>query len=185
MNTRENYVPKDAIKHFHESGIEVYFFESHGRLCAVGFAGKQVKPRLYHYYQDADTRIKRVSQWIEAQQKNIEEKKNRKDRKTAEKRAFIDALKPGSILSGSWGYEQTNVEFYIVLAVKGVIVTLQELGHIETNHYGHGMACDVMPNIDVRGETITCRVGSHRIKVNSSISLGLWDGKKQYKSWYA
>ena len=42
-------------------------------------------------------------------------------------------LVPGLILYSSWGYDQTNIDFYIVTAVKGQFATLCEIAAPETS----------------------------------------------------
>jgi hypothetical protein len=37
------------------------------------------------------------------------------------------ALVPGLILYSSWGYDQTNIDFYIVLSVSGTFAKVQEI----------------------------------------------------------
>jgi hypothetical protein len=37
------------------------------------------------------------------------------------------SLVPGLILYSSWGYDQTNIDFYIVVSVKGQFATVQEI----------------------------------------------------------
>lgn len=100
---------------------------------------------------------------------------------------FLSKLAPGVILYDSWGYEQTNVEFYIVREIKGTKVKIQELGHTSEHRDEMScMSCYVMPDIhNPIGEVIEKTVKGSRIRICSSISLGLWDGEKKYKSWYA
>lgn len=104
-------------------------------------------------------------------------------------------IKVGDILEDSWGYEQTNVEFYMVTKIVSACkIEIVELGHIQSNHEAHGMACDVMPDTNRRiGEPIQKIVSQSswekrdnrwHVKINDSISLTAWDGRPCYCSWY-
>jgi hypothetical protein len=108
----------------------------------------------------------------------------REERKNSAKK-FLDALKPGVILSDSWGYEQTNVEFYIVIEVTGSKVKLQELGHRQEGEATSWASCHVMPDVENKhGPVIEKTVRGAGISIESSITLTLWNGKPCYKSWY-
>lgn len=118
-----------------------------------------------------------------------ERKIERKQSRQAQINKFRVQLVPGEILTDSWGYEQTNVEFYEILKVnaKGTKITIRELAHktVEGSEYGHGMACEVLPAIGCYvGEPEEKRVNSDNIKICESIRLSLWDGRPKYKSWY-
>ena len=104
-------------------------------------------------------------------------------------------IKVGDILEDSWGYEQTNVEFYMVTKIISACkIEIVELGHIQSNHESHGMACDVIPDTNRRiGEPIQKMVsqsswekrdGSWHVKINDCVSLTAWNGRPCYCSWY-
>ena len=112
-------------------------------------------------------------------------KELRKLQRQNAKLKFIQALKPGVILYDSWGYEQTNVDFYKVLSIKGNKVTIQEIGHKQDGESTGSMSCYVLPDeTSLIGEPLIKIVASDRININQSVSLRLWDGSRKYKSWY-
>jgi hypothetical protein len=53
---------------------------------------------------------------------------------------------PGTILDYHWGYEQTNVEFFQVLARTGDWVTVQKMTAIETSDGPTSMTGRVIPS---------------------------------------
>jgi hypothetical protein len=62
-----------------------------------------------------------------------------------------EPVKAGSIFSASWGYDQTNVDFYEVVKVSpsGKTVTLQEVGqHRQTS--GHEPSDRVVPDRTIK-----------------------------------
>ena len=104
-------------------------------------------------------------------------------------------IKAGDILYDSWGYEQTNVEFYLVTKIISACkIEIVELGHIRSDYENHGMACNVMPDPENRiGEPLQKMVSqsswekkycSWHVKISESISLAAWDGQPKYCSWY-
>lgn len=104
-------------------------------------------------------------------------------------------IKAGDILQDSWGYEQTNVEFYLVTKIISACkIEIVELGHTEVRS-DSAMSGYVMPDTDRRiGDPIQKIVsqsswekqdGSWHIKINSCVSLTPWDGQACFQSsWY-
>lgn len=96
----------------------------------------------------------------------------------------------GKIFVSSWGYDQTNIDYFIVKDVtpSGASVKIQRLGNkrVETLN---SMSEHVVPNVDVvRGEVMTKRLSPFRdtfcLKINSFASAFVWDGKPLYQSHY-
>ncbi len=91
----------------------------------------------------------------------------------------------GMILYTSWGWEQTNVDFYEVVAVKGASVKVREIGG---RCVGGGRGSDQVvatPGAFIGAET-THRIGkSHdgtlSIKIDDHHAW-VWDGKPQYQT---
>ena len=104
-------------------------------------------------------------------------------------------IKAGDILEDSWGYEQTNVEFYLVTKIISACkIEIVELGHTEVESES-SMSGYVMPDKNRRiGEpvqkivsqsSLEKRDGSWHVKINDSISLSAWDGRPCFQSsWY-
>lgn len=104
-------------------------------------------------------------------------------------------IKVGDILEDSWGHEQTNVEFYMVTKIISACkIEIVKLGHIQSNHESHGMACDVMPDKDrpigdpiqkvVSQSSLEKRDSGWHVKISECISLTAWNGRPCYCSWY-
>ncbi len=138
-------------------------------------------------------------------------KEQRKRAKQEARKRFQNPYKVGDILHHSWGYDQTNCDFYQVVEVKPASVVLKKIG-TKTVPGSEGFMCEsLMPEKDAfitKGTqaltkddrditpdnlTITKKVS---FSVNSDGSLkyyiptpygwcDLWDGNKKYSSWYA
>lgn len=94
-------------------------------------------------------------------------------------------MKAGDVLNTSWGYDQTNVEFYLVTEVKGVTVTLQEVA--QTYVKEGNMSGEVMPVLESKiGEPFKKRISAGGyVKTDRSCYASLWSGRPCYTSNYA
>lgn len=94
----------------------------------------------------------------------------------------------GDIFYGSWGYDQTNVNFYEVTGLTGASVRIREVGQVQVGDSGPSES--VMPDKgNYIGPEMTKRLksgyqGSAAIKVNDVISAWAWDGKPKHRTGY-
>jgi len=152
------------------------------KLLAIAFQGKQSKPLWHYSFRNESDRNSRIKQTIESRQKTLEMKKQRQE----EKKNFQHGLEKGSILYSSWGYDQTNVNFYEVTDVKGKQVILRPIKQRvvkEDAYYEqvvpapgqfNGPAIRRTPSPGYRGGA--------SVKINSSQRASLWDGKPKQQS---
>ncbi len=185
--TRDFYIPKTPTRVFTRSELNaiVYFVEVHGKLCALGFSGKRHKPDFNYSFKTEDHRIEYVAKYFLGLKANMARKNDYKESRKANAKSFLNSLKPGAILYASWGYEQTNIDFYKVLEVKGSKVLLVDCPCVSQE--ATGWASDKV----VAGEPSPEAVpfwknvrGSH-IKISSCQSLSIYDGHPLHRSWYA
>ena len=97
------------------------------------------------------------------------------------------SLQIGSILYSSWGYEQTNIDFYEVTKLIGkCTVEIREIAQtLETHDYNN--LCGTTRPIanDYAGQPMKKRVNEHnRVKINSCQSARIWGGEELYYSSY-
>lgn len=93
--------------------------------------------------------------------------------------------KLGDIVYSSWGYEQTNINFYTVSHVTPSTVTLWPLSKTRT-YTGH-MTGTVVPAGEIlSGKAIRRKAsGDNAIRVSDFEYAHLWDGKPKHFSEYA
>ena len=141
---------------------------------------------------------------------NTYTQERRQARKDAKAR-YINPFKEGDILHHSWGYDQTNCDFYQVVVVKKASVVLRPIGSKGVEESDGFMSQSVMPVKDAFIEkghhaltkyseaitpdnpTITKLVqfyvnpdGSLRYFIPTPYGwCDAWDGKPEYSSWYA
>lgn len=93
----------------------------------------------------------------------------------------------GQILFSSWGYDQTNVDFYQVIEVKNGFAIVQKMESIPQDQ--GGMTGRMMPGVLIPGAPKIRRkiknYGKDVIRIESYASAAAWDGKPKYYSSYA
>ncbi len=178
-------------KEEYAAGYMVVYLSDAPMITATIYLGKSKKPYKNYRFPSLEKRseyIQKMAQNVAANRlADLEYKvKAKADRKEGAIK-FKAQLKPGVILQGSYGYEQTNQHFYEVIAVKGASVTIRELIHREIEQCSWASAYVVAATGENRfhGEEKTYRVVGRGIKIHSSMTVTIWDGEKCYSSWYA
>jgi hypothetical protein len=108
----------------------------------------------------------------------------------------IKALKAGAILKSSCGYDQTNVDFYVVTkgATVGKMIEIQQINsHIESVPGQPSMSgratvhkVDGQVQLAQNSKPMKKKLNEQgRVKVRSFAWARLWDGEAAYVSWYA
>ena len=145
-----------------------YLYENvNGKPCVVGYAGR-AKKRAFNY---------RYNSLEQAQEKILTFMAARSERQKAGKRTTNDrTLEVGDVLSASWGYEQTNIDYYMVVGLIGKsTVEVVEIGkHVEQGKISMTGTCS--PDITkIIGKPIKRRANGDSIKINSSV----WPSKME------
>src|SRR5262245_52919694 len=110
------YIPQNATCILeHTNGSAAYAYERAGTLYAITFWGSSSKAFEHYRYRNEAERNQAIWKFREL----VETSVSRKTAQATEKRAAVNTLKVGDILSTCWGYDQTNVEFYIVTRTVG------------------------------------------------------------------
>ena len=187
---RKHFIPKGAIKVVPKDiPAEVYIYERRGVPCALVFAGKQQRPGLHVQYATPTRREQAVREYL----RNPAKVKAYRDEQAAKRKGFVHGYKVGAVLHYSWGYEQTNCEFFQIIATTPGTITMREIAQKAEpgSQISHGMAENrlAVPNrFHDKSEPITKRVqysesgpGSVPMKHGRA---GLWDGRPRYCSWY-
>ena len=100
-------------------GIVVFeHTESDGHVTRRGFSGKRMKEDFYYLFQSVEHADSFVHRWTEERRRDAELKAKRKA-ELAIKMAQPHKLKAGDVLYCSWGWEQTNIDYFEVTALVG------------------------------------------------------------------
>ena len=176
LQKREAIIPAGSIKiQDKRSSAVVYLFTHHNRLCAMAFDGRKFKPVFKFGFLSEKAREERVTRYFERVRHSEEFDKARKAKKAAPHN-----LELGHVFYSMWGYEQTNINFYQVIEIKGTkTVVLRELKQIR-NATGdmQGTCAPALNDFCDHSQPIMRRVGADkRVKISDCQSGRLWDGK--------
>lgn len=107
------------------SDAVVYVYERNGIPYAAAFHGKAAKPDWHFRFRSVEARTKRIAEHFAGRKSSLEFKAGLK----AERKAKGHGLAVGDILRSSWGYDQTNIDYYEVTAIIGrTMVEIRKIG---------------------------------------------------------
>jgi len=101
---------------------------------------------------------------------------------------FSEKMEPGAVLSSSWGYDQTNYDFYVVVKMSATSIWLQKIKQDSSDYNGQYMTSVENP---VLGEYLVGAPmrrkynGGNWVNINSYAGARLWDGKPKNATHYA
>ena len=180
---RLSYIPS----HLHGSeplrpegtDLEIWQWEENGRPYATAFQGKARKPLWDYWFSSVQSRNERIESTIQCRKEYLARKEAEKETR----RAFRHDFKVGDFLSCSWGYDQTNVDFYEVVGVpSGKSIKIRRVGcrvarESQTAEYVEPVAGKFLDD-----KPATKRVNEFGIRINSFSSARKWDGSPCYRT---
>ena len=156
----------------------------------IGYTGKSAKHNAFYRYRSIQQRDEAIGTYLKQVKSIADYREQRKTNKVLQS----NPVKPSDVFYTSWGYDQTNVEFYQVTEVKGLFVWIRQIrgSHVEGSE---GFMCAnvvAVPDSFVENaETIKKRVLTYDggksvyLKISDSANAWVWDGRPKYSSWYA
>jgi len=153
------------------SGVELYIDADNNSLIA--FKGRKVKPVIYGRYPSFERMIYARDRFINDVNEDSERRRLKK--------SWVHDVKVGDVFRASWGYEQTNVDYYEVVKLVGkTMVEVLEIDRDIKHTDDMQGACIPMPGyysnndimrLKVKGATspepylkVSCCANAHRIK---------------------
>ena len=154
---------------------------------------------LFNYrFKSPERMAEYCSEWIERVEKNINSENERKAIKKEAQKNMNHNFVEGSIIYNSWGYDQTNIDFYQIVEVKPKSVIIREIASSYVKGSEGFMCANVKPIKDYFvGEPILKKIVtsvnySGNITYNISAKFGCFcnfieskEEKGVYSSWYA
>lgn len=124
MNTTR-YIPENStpITNTLGSAIVYTYTAKDGKPAGIAYIGKSAKKQWHYRFTNEAQRDAQIARLFE----NVKAQDDYKASRKAEKQNFKHSLKVGDVLHSSWGYEQTNVEFYQIVATTKKTVTFREI----------------------------------------------------------
>jgi hypothetical protein len=189
MKTIERIAPAGYLTCYLKGVDTVVFYRvlPDGHVCAAGYAGRATNPTFNYSFRTAARFAEYLREFRDGRLQSIARKAERK----ATRDAFVHNLAIGDVLKSSWGYEQTNVDYYEVTKVCGKHVEVKSIGkHYEETAGNMSGRCYPLPGTTT-GEATRHLVGSgNSIKVRkwgcyaSKITPRVIAGAKIYDSAY-
>ena len=205
QTTTENTLHAEIVNDFLKFGLKLEIGENVRGVTAkcikdapksrIGF-----KTLFYYRFSTDAQRIKYLGEYLDKEKKIVERKETEKQTKRDLNKNFAasDFYKVGDFVYNTWGYEQTNIEFYQVLEVKNKSLIVREVYQEteENSTYSHGMACNVLPKKDDfikdnKEFMLRLKIREWDNKINCVICnpksyyhFVKYDGRPKYKSWY-
>jgi hypothetical protein len=179
---RVSFAGAGASLVFADEALGLQAFEMVGKDGAVygmAFSGMRCKPDYHYRFKSAEAASAHREKWAAGKRSSYEAKKGRAAARREGLRDAGKRLAAGDVLVASWGYEQTNYDYYQVTRVFGVrSVEIRELAQQAADDSALSMAGDCVPvKGSFIGEPMVKRVDEcGRVKVRNS---GVWASKKE------
>lgn len=117
-------------------GAEVWLIASTARagaLAVIAYAGKRTKHDAHYTMRDRAQALQWAGEYMGKQQAAAQRQADQRAENAA-KRAAGHKLKPGDVLRCSWGYDQTNIDYYEVTRLIGArMVEIRKIGAESVN----------------------------------------------------
>jgi hypothetical protein len=163
---KQRYIPQGytLIAKDERFGFEVYQSNS-PRIVAMAFGGKRTKPDWHFQFKD-ETRLKAK---IEETLQGFMEWNERKAKYKAE-RTKPHNVQVGDIFRASWGYDQTNIDFYECTKVIGSTIEICEIAQMSKDNgfmtgecvpsQGHYIGKPMRKRVSMSGDTPSVKIYS-------------------------
>lgn len=181
VGMRSTYLPKHLrgtppTEDPEGTDMAIWFWEEGGKYLALAFQGNQSKPIVYNSFRDDGQRKRYVDSFVESRKRSIQMKEEARKKR----REFSHDLKVGDIVYTSWGYDQTNIDFFQVVEVKGKSAVIREIGAKTVRD--DGPYTEVVAVKDAfKGPPMVKVVGPNGMKVDNHYTYK-WDGKPVYQT---
>ena len=177
----EFFTKKSESVENYKDQILIFEYTSNGFPCVAIF-GKRDKKSSYHYSFNNESQR---DEFILQRKKSADNDAERAEISLKKGIEQAEKMTVGTILYSDWGYEQTNIDFYVIVDRVGITVTLQQIGGVRK--YSSDMSGTVTPDIDKKiGEPFKKRINKYGcISLESYSSAYIYDGKPKMFSTYA
>jgi hypothetical protein len=145
----------------------------------------------WHFrFRSVEQREAKIAEFKSDEEAKVEARADKIAANRTAREEFVNPYKPGDVFCYSWGWEQTNVEWFECVAVGPKSVTLRPIDSTLTTREGHSdMSGFSEPKPgNFSGEpfrvNIQIRDGCHWLPARHG-NYSPWNGKRHYVSWYA
>ena len=140
----------------------------------VAYSGRRMKPDFYYRFRSLAEATSYVEKWASGQYNHVLEKQERKERKKELNKQAQELVSVGDVFKASWGYEQTNIDYYQVVGMTGKrTVQLRKIaGEMVERSYGdHGRKVPLLN--EFIGEAFSRQLSVSQWSKNDKVSVNV------------
>lgn len=127
---RKFYIPKTAkqIDAFGTDAAVYVYDENHNRpiFGALAFHGKANKPDWHYTFKTEERRAQYIADYLKGRKERAERMATRRQAR----KDWVCPYKVGDIFRTSWGYDQTNIEYFELIEIRGKVGILREIAQM-------------------------------------------------------
>lgn len=179
-------------------GVEVFYCLTTNK--AVCYLGKSLKSFWHYRFPSTTAMLDKIEKTVNNYVLNKQNEKDKKNKITEAQKKLVakDHFQIGDIILNSWGYDQTNIDYYQIIEVKNKMIVAKAIHQTFLKSEGlSSLASYVMPdkdNFSQNGEVLNLKLKytfwNNALEVTicnpkSFFYFKKWDGEKNYCSWYA
>lgn len=176
LSTHKDY--EKAEQHYTNlTDEEAIVFVHKQKMIATAFSGKKATQDWSYRFRDEKERRKYIQDYFVKCKQSQELKIERAAARIKKKKEFFASIKEGDIFVDSWGYDQTNIDYYVVTKKLKASIKIKQIG--KNVEYGEFSTNKVTPNplhFLSSGEEMTKIPQDGYIKINGYRYAVLWDG---------
>lgn len=181
---RTRYIPEGATRINGinpELKLEIYTYERDGVPIAIAYGGKRTKADFHYNLGTAEKRTDYIAKFVEGRQRILDYNNEQKAIKKAQNAEAVKNLKVGDVFHCGWGYDQTQCDFYQLVALKGITGTFRPV-YAATVEGSENYDSDrrVACVDDFKGPEFKKRLNGERFTVNSYSSASKCDPKDSF-----
>lgn len=186
LSTHKDY-EKAEQHHTNLTDEQAIVFVHKEKMIATAFSGKKATQDWTYRFRDERERRKYIQDYFGKCKQAQELKIERAAARIKKKKEFFASIKEGDIFVDSWGYDQTNVDYYVVTKKLKASIKIKQVG--KNVEYGESGSDKVTPNKDSHyvgrdgiGEEMTKIPQDGYIKINGYRHAVLWDGVPNHET---
>lgn len=187
INKRMINIPQDAQKYEYEDiNYTVYVYKRGEAFAYKIYGGRRSTPDSYSILKNEEDVYQAINKYIQERRILAETRTKQK----AEKKLLLEekfkSVKVGDLFYTSWGYDQTNVDFYKLMKIKGKTGTFQRINSEVVSGSEGYMSAYVKAGKLFTGKPFTARFTGDSIKVDyGQRAVPTLEDTEHYSSWYA
>lgn len=140
-------------------------------IYAIAYGGKRTKSDWHYRFRDEASLKRQIEETLKGYMEWDERKQTRKAERNKPHNVEV-----GDIFRCSWGYDQTNIDFYQVTRVIGAMVEVREIAQMSEETMS--MQGECVPSVDnFIGEPMRKKVSTY----NDSASIRIYSFASAYK----